>query len=137
MTITYQQVADRTDIAIPDHLEAQAAVPTAVNGWRQGDVLVRREDHTPTGRGIPLSGKGHKVVEGDADRNSHVLNGDGTFHPGTYVNRTLDYGLLVVPADGLAVLTHTDEHGSVAFSEGTYRVWGQASYEEELRRAAD
>jgi hypothetical protein len=137
MTITHEVVAARTGIAIPPHLEAQAQVPVAVNGWRQGDVLVRREHHAPKGQGVPISGEGYKVVQGDADRNSHVLNGDGTFHPGSYRNATLDYGLLVVPDNGEAVLTHTGEHGSVAFGAGTWRVWGQASREDEIRRAAD
>jgi hypothetical protein len=139
--ITHAEVADRTGLAIPAHLVAQAEVPTASNGWRQGDVMVRREEHVPQGTGIPLTEAGHKVVAGDADRNSHILNGDGRFHPGTYRNRTLDYGLLVVPAGGTAVLTHSGEHGSVAFTGGdtgtTWRVWGQASYEQELRRTAD
>ena len=138
MTITHQLVADRTGTTIPAHLEAQAEVPVARNGWRQGDVFVRRETHaTPKTNPIMLTGAGHKVVAGDADRNSHILNGDGAFYPGTLINPTLDYGLLVVPEGGVAVLTHTGEHGSVAFAEGCYRVWGQASYEEELKRASD
>lgn len=136
MTITHAQVADRTGTTIPAHLEAQAEVPVARNGWRQGDVLVRREAITPKGPGIPLTGAGHKVVQGDADRESHILNGDGVFHPGVYKDR-FDYGLLVVPVGGVAVLTHSGEHGSVAFGPGVYRVWGQVSYESELRRACD
>lgn len=136
MNITHAEVAERTGIAIPDHLVAQAEVPIATNGWRQGDVFVRREAHDPPGASVSLAGKGHKVVAGDADRNSHVLNGDGAFYPGR-VASALDYGLLVVPDGGLAVLTHTGEHGSVAFGAGSWRVWGQASYEDELRRVAD
>ena len=142
MTITHQTVAERTGITIPPHLEAQAAVPVAKNGWRQGDVMVMRHTATPNGVGVPLTGTGHKVVAGEADRNSHILNGDGTFHPGRY-RSDMDYGLLVVPnptdncPNPLAVLTHTAEHGSVAFGPGSWRVWGQASHETELRRAAD
>lgn len=139
--LTYAVVADRTGIAVPEHLVAQAEVPVAVSGWRQGDVMVRCEAHAPKGEGVSLAGAGHKVIAGDADRNSHVLNGDGRFHPGAYRSETLDYGLLVVPAGGTAVLTHTGEHGSVAFAGGaegtTWRVWGQVSYEAELVRAAD
>lgn len=139
MTITYQHVAERTGIAIPDHLIAQAEVPTAANGWRQGDVFVMRWDLSTFERPNPISliGTGHKVVAGEADRNSHVLNGDGTFYRCQPVDRVADYGILEVPAGGVAVLTHTGEHGSVAFGEGVYRVWGQVSYETELRRAAD
>lgn len=134
--ITHAEVADRTGTTIPPHLEAQAAVPVITTGWRQGDVYVARHQAGPKGDGIPLTGSGHKVVAGEADRNSHILNGDGTFHPGRYRSQ-VDYGLLVVPDGGLAVLTHTGEHGSVAFGPGTWRVWGQASHEAELRRAAD
>lgn len=138
ITLTHKIVAERTNTTIPPHLEAQAEVPVATNGWRQGDVFVRRETHpTPKAAPIALTGTGHKVVAGDADRNSHILNGDGAFYPGALVNPTLDYGLLIVPEGGVAVLTHTGEHGSVAFGEGCWRVWGQASYEAELRRAAD
>lgn len=135
-TVTYAEVADRTGTTIPDHLLAQAEVPVARNGWRQGDVMVRREAITPKGKPITLDGAGHKVVAGEADRNSHVLNGDGHFYPGAYKDE-FDYGVLVVPAGGLAVLTHTDEHGSIAFPEGTWRVWAQVSHEQELRKAAD
>lgn len=136
MTITHGEVAARTGTLIPPHLVAQAEVPTATKGWRQGDVYVARGGTVPVGEGIPITGAGHKVVAGDADRNSHILNGDGVFHPAA-ANALADYGVLVVPNGGLAVLTHTGEHGSVAFPEGTWRVWGQLSYEAELRRAAD
>ena len=135
-TITHQTVAERTGITIPPHLEAQAAVPVATTGWRQGDVMVMRHTAAPQGAGVPLTGRGHQVVAGEADRNSHILNGDGTFHPGRY-RTDFDYGLLVVPQGGTAVLTHTAEHGSIAFGAGTWRVWGQVSHEQEMRRAAD
>lgn len=135
-TLTHQTIADRTGVTIPPHLEAHAAVPVATTGWRQGDVMVMRHTAAPQGDGVTLTGAGYKVVQGEADRNSHILNGDGTFHPGVYRSE-LDYGLLVVPKGGIAALTHTAEHGSVAFGEGTWRVWGQASHEDEIRRAAD
>ena len=139
MNTTYAAVADRTGIAIPAHLEAQAAIPIAATFWRQGDLYIRR--HVPSGApaspGIDLAGRGHSVVKGEADRNSHVLNGTGTFHPGPVVDRLADYGLLVVPEGGEVVLTHTGEHGSVAFHVGAWRIWSQVSHEAELRRATD
>lgn len=142
MTITQFEAAERVGVSIPPHLEAQAEVPVAVNGWRQGDVLVMRHTAGPVGDGVPLPGAGYKVVQGEADRNSHILNGDGVFYPGRYRSE-FDYGLLVVPQPSqecpapLAVLTHTDEHGSVGFGPGSWRVWAQVSFEAEIRRAAD
>ena len=137
MTITHAEVAARTGTTIPPHLIAQAEVPVVERGWRQGDVYVKRITPLVTrGPGISLTGAGHKVVAGDADRNSHILNGDGAFFPAPS-GSLADYGTLVVPEGGLAVLTHTGEHGSVAFGPGCWRVWGQASHEDELRRAAD
>ena len=128
--ITHQEVAERTGTEIPPHLIAQAEVPVATN-WRQGDVYVMKHAAGPKGTGIDIS-----------DRNSHILNGDGMFYPGQYRDR-FDFGLLLVPAatdenpTPLAVLTHTDEHGSVAFGPGSYRVFGQVSHEQELQRAVD
>jgi hypothetical protein len=137
-TTTYSDVALRTGTTIPHHLEAQATIPVATRFWRQGDLYIRRTSApTPAGTPIHLTGTGHKVVQGEADRNSHILNGDGTFHPGVVLNRLTDYGMLVVPDGGLAVLTHTAEHGSIAFGPGKWRIWGQLSHEAELRRAAD
>ena len=93
--ITHQEVAERTGTEIPPHLIAQAEVPVATN-WRQGDVYVMKPAAGPKGTGIDISqGAGHKVVAGEADRNSHILNGDGMFYPGTYRDR-FDFGLLLV-----------------------------------------
>ena len=136
---TNQTIAERTNTTIPEHLEAQATPPIATKGWRQGDVYAMRRDdlNTPKAGGIPLAGQGHKVVSGDADRNSHILNGDGLFYRCSPVDQLLDYGLLVVPDNGVCYLTHTDEHGSVGFGPGVWRLFGQVEYGEELRRAAD
>ena len=144
---TYQQVADRTATTVPPHLQAEMTVPI-VNlsddkpAARQGDVMiVPHATPFPTGpiNGKPktLTGTGFKVVQGDADRNSHILNGDGTFTPCQPVSRVADYGILDVPEGGVCYLTHTDEHGSIGFGPGQWRVYGQVSYEQELRRAAD
>ena len=85
--ITHQEVAERTGTEIPPHLIAQAEVPVATN-WRQGDVYVMKHAAGPKGTGIDISqGAGHKVVAGEADRNSHILNGDGMFYPGQYRRR--------------------------------------------------
>lgn len=136
MTTTYQDITERTGIAIPPHLEVQATPPVISTGWRQGDVYIRSEDHEPKGDGLSIAA-GIRVVQGDADRNSHVLIGDGLWHPGSYRDAVLDYGLLVVPDGGEAWLQHTGEHGAVCIPEGTWRLWGQRSHEAEISRAAD
>lgn len=141
---TYQQVAERTATTVPPHLEAQMTVPVVEQpkAARQGDVMVVPHaapfpTGTMSGTAITLTGTGHKVVQGDADRNSHILNGEGTFTTCQPVSRVADYGILTVPTGGVAYLTHTDEHGSIGFGEGEWRVYGQVSHEQELRRAAD
>lgn len=136
--ITYQTLADRTDTAVPAHLDQQATPPVVTLGGRQGDVYVTATQ-APAPRGArPINiATGHKVVEGDADRNSHILIGDGHFTPGTVTDRLVDYGLLEVPDGGVAHLIHTSEHGAIGFAPGRYRVFGQRSFETELRRAAD
>jgi hypothetical protein len=128
---TYAEVASRTLTMIPDHLVAQAEIPNASEGGgRQGDVIVVPAPKlVPRGTGLTIAAAGVKVVPGDPDRNSHILSGDGLFYGGHYVDEVLDYGLLVVPAGGEAVLTHTGEHGSIAFGEGVYRVFGQLDYQ--------
>ena len=148
---TYATIAERTNTTIPPHLEAQAAIPVVNTtdtkpAARQGDVIVAAThlfDNVthPTGAGTSLTGAGHKVVEGDADRNSHILNGDGAFYPGVWRtgdNATVtDYGVLVVPDNGVTFLTHTEEHGSIGFGPGVWVVLGQLEHGETLRRAAD
>jgi len=156
--LTFAEAAERVGVQIPPHLEAQAEVPvisaTAERpGHRQGDVIVVSVDglrrigrwtdpdglaNTIRRKGLPLGGRGYKVVEGDAERNAHILQSDSgaIFVPGDVTSR-FDYGLLSVPSGGLAVLTHTGEHGSVAFSEGDWVVYGQVAYGAELARVAD
>ena len=142
--LTYGEVAEVTKTDIPAHLEAQATPPLITKAARQGDVNVRRiADHESVSarsgelKTYDLSIREYKVVQGDADRNSQILSGAGTFTPGVVTHDVADYGLLEVPEGGVAYLTHTSEHGTLAFAPGRYRVLGQLSQEEEIRRAAD
>lgn len=166
--VTYREIAERTETSVPLHLETEASPPVKrqlaeIYGdddapvGRQGDVYVTPlggtfTDHRSNpseqvsfpsgpveGERIDLVGRGHQVVRGDADRNAHILQGNGcVFVPCAPVDVTLDYGVLLVPEGAVAYLTHTDEHGSIGFAEGQWRVHGQASFEGELiARAAD
>lgn len=142
-TITYEEVAIRTATNIPAHLNAQAEIPLAAPDApnRQGDVYIMQDGpYDLKGEGISLDGQGYKVVRGEAERNSHILNDGGQgcrFYPGVQREPVLDYGVLDVPEGAEAVLTHTAEHGSIRFGHGQYRVWGQAAFREEMKRAAD
>lgn len=135
---TYQTLAKHTGTRVPAHLDEQATPPVVTRGARQGDVYVTATQAPAPRDARPVEiATGYKVVEGDADRNSHILIGDGTFTPGAVTERLVDYGLLEVPDGGVAHLIHTSEHGAIGFAPGRYRVFGQRSYETELRRAAD
>ena len=105
MLATYREIAERTDTTVPPHLEESLSPPVKnqINDirtdedapvGRQGDVYVvpfdaafvdhrsgsatavRFPGGTVEGERIDLSGRGHQVVRGDADRNAHILQGD-------------------------------------------------------------
>ena len=126
-TTTYAVIAARTNTAIPDHLVAHATPPTLTPGnpGIQGDVMIIPSDTTPPGVGQPITGEGVNVVQGDVGRNRHILNGDGSWHPGPTLDPDRDYGVLVVPGGGAAFLTHTGEHGSIGIPQGSWRLLGQ------------
>lgn len=126
MITTYQTIATRTSTQVPDHLIAQAAPPVLATGTLgiQGDVMITPTT-APHDVGQSIAGEGVNVVRGDIGRNRHILNGDGTWHPGSTLDRDRDYGTLVVPDGGVAYLTHTGEHGSIGIPEGPWRLLGQ------------
>ena len=57
-----------------------------------------------------------------------LFGGTFLFYPGSYRDEVRDYGYLEVPEGGEAVLTHTSEHGSIKFTEGSYRLMGQLDF---------
>ena len=136
---TYQQIADRTATAIPEHLLAQAEIPVC-RSVQQGDVWILPTTARPRGTAQPIPPAGVNVVQGDIGRNRHILSADPDsgvmWTPGPVTDPDRDYGHLLVPAGRTAVLTHTGEHGSVAVPEGTYRVLGQLDPQTH-RRVAD
>jgi hypothetical protein len=126
---TYADIATRTGTAIPEHLIAQAEIPVLPRVI-QGDVMITPHQPAP-GQYRPahdVPPEGINVVQGDIGRNRHILSpgldSTITWTPGIVADPDRDYGLLTV-IHGIAVLTHSAEHGSVAVPEGTYRVLGQ------------
>ena len=136
---TYADAAEATATQVPPHLEAAARIPEATPTLnQQGDVYFAPHDGPlPDTAPVDLASGPVKVVQGDADRNSHILAGRGVWYPGTVTDELADYGLLVVSGGGAVALTHTEQHGAILVPAGVWRFWGQVSYEAELRRAAD
>lgn len=124
---TYEDIATRTRTAIPEHLIAQAEIPV-LSRVIQGDVMIAPTTQPAPGTPAEVAPVGVNVVRGDVGRNRHILSpgldSRILWAPGTVTDPDRDYGHLTV-VEGIAVLTHTGEHGSVAVPEGTYRVLGQ------------
>ena len=94
---TYQTLAKHTGTRVPAHLDEQATPPVVTRGARQGDVYVTATQAPAPRDARPVEiATGYKVVEGDADRNSHILIGDGTFTPGAVTERLVDYATINV-----------------------------------------
>ena len=97
--------------------------------WRQGDVFIAPIPN------IPKSAKlrpGGVLVEGEATGHSHRVANGRTAE----VLQDGDQLFLRVLAD-TATIIH-QEHGPIALSRGTYRVWGQREYSPEaIRRVLD
>ena len=144
MNVTYKEALDRHDVSIPDHLEAQAAIPVLSGPQAQGDVLVTPMRPGKTaGETVDVPRSGIQVVRGEATANTHWLdnaNPDGppcrwTAKTASPTDPTL--GVLVVPEGQTALLTHTDEHGSNGIAPGCYRIGRQVEFADELRLVQD
>ena len=144
MTITLTQALDRHQISVADDLLADIEVPVLTGPQRQGDILI-----TPRGpagkaelaRFTPVPAEGVAVVRGEATGNTHLLDalaGVVMWAPNPASSPTdLTLGILHVPAGGVALLIHTDEHGANAVGPGTYRLAGKREMADEIRRVAD
>ena len=142
-TLTSADVENLTGIAIPPHLDAQAAIPVLKRDVpnEQGDVLIwlRPNGFPGLETGQPMDGEGGvKVVEGEADRNSHILNSTGpesTFARATPTSQ-FDYGVLTVAEGETVLLTHTGEHYASQIPSGVWLLRGQKDAAT-MRRVAD
>lgn len=137
MTTTYARALAAHDIAIPEHLVADAEVPVLRVLQFQGDLAIVPSKPSAK-RGKPIPAAGIQVVRGEATSNTHWLDsasGECLWAPIT--GRGADLGVLTVPAGGCAVLTHTEEHGANAIGEGTYTIRRQRQQADEIRLVAD
>ena len=140
-TLTYSTTLGKHDVDIPDGLLAEAEVPVLTGPQRQGDVGIWPTGRTPTGDRQPVPPAGIAVVRGETSTggNSHILD---AYYGDVYWTEMSDrdgllLGIVEVPDGSVAVLTHTDEHGSNAIGPGVYELTGKREQADIVRRVAD
>ena len=140
-TLTYADTLGKHDIDIPENLVAQAEVPVLTGPQRQGDVSIWPTTITPSGVSVPVPPEGIAVVRGETSTgsNSHILD---AYYGDVYWTEMSDrdgllLGIVEVPDGSVAVLTHTDEHGSNAIGPGRYELTGKREQADIVRRVAD
>ena len=141
----YAEALARHDITIPAHLEAQAEIPVLTGVQVQGDVIITpRRGGKSAHEAIAVPASGVQVVRGEATRNTHWLdNANVDAAPCLWVaipaggQDGLTLGLLDVPEGQVALLTHTDEHGSNAIGPGSYRIGRQQQQAEHIEMVRD
>lgn len=119
-----------------DHLDKQAAIPTASRLAFQGDVAIIRTNRATASK-TPISATGYPVVQGEAGGNTHALFGTGFFTPTSgATTRNLSLGTLTVPEGEQVLLSHP-EHGGLLIDPGTYQMRRQREQADEIRVLAD
>lgn len=145
MTITYADTLGKHDITIPPDLIAAAEVPVLTAPQTQGDVGIWPVDpgRFDATKAATVPADGIAVVRGESTTgaNSHILDaylGDVWWraHTATQPGDVL-LGVLQVPEGSVAMLTHTDEHGSNGIGPGTYELTGKREQADIVRRVAD
>jgi len=118
--LTYAEALDVHQIAVPDHLVAQAEVPVLAGTQRQGDLLIRPTTMPAT---TPVPRSGVQLVVGEETGNTHWLDGPGVCfdrRDGGRADPLL--GVVTVPDGRVGYVTHTDEHGANAVAPGSYEI---------------
>ena len=138
ITAMYSEMFRTHQITPPQHIALEEHIPLAARFWAQGDVYMRREMGLCPRQAEGIPAQSIKIVQGDADHNAHIFTcTGGLWYPGSYPHDVADYGVAVVPDGEYGYLLHTGEHGIIALTSGTWRFWGQVSYEKTLRRITD
>jgi hypothetical protein len=116
-TITHAHTRKALGLSL-DRLEfPDDFVPVIANDARQGDVLVRRVDRAPAGL-TAVGRKGVTIVQGDNAHILHALDVSTTVRFAPVEDRYI-VGIATVEG-GNAYLTHTEEHGSMELTPGTW-----------------
>lgn len=134
---TYGDVLGTHGVEIPEHLEAQAAIPVLTGLQVQGDVAIIPMRPSAK-KGQPVPPAGIAVVRGESGGNTHLLVSEGAvaWAPVTGRALDLDLGVVDVPEGATAFMLHP-EHGCNAMGPGSYLIRRQREQADELRMVAD
>lgn len=118
---TFSRLRFRREAEDGQKQQGKAAVNRVV--YRQGDILLIKQDHLPADA-EPQESKPHRIVlaYGEATGHAHAI---GTEFAKSYVVA----GETFVDAKAGAVLVH-EEHGQIRLEPGVYRVVRQREYAE-------
>lgn len=147
MTITFAETLGKHHVEIPADLIASAEVPVITGPQRQGDVGIFPRPALGQAEKAGLTevapgSEGVIVVRGEsAGGNAHILDayqGPIFWSPATTSDPgSVLLGILHVPEGSVAILTHTEEHGSNGIGAGTYRVTGKRTQADVIERVRD
>ncbi len=139
MSITLNEVLDRTGMTVLDHLDREVSVPVNTGLQCQGDVAILPAAGARFAATTAVPKAGYPVVRGESGGNTHSLHGDGSvfFDPAEQVDaRALRLGVLSVPDGSTAYLIHP-EHGAMGIGPGTYELRRQREQADEIALVAD
>lgn len=119
-TITHAAASKALGLS-PDRLEfPDEFVPVASGITRQGDVLPRRIDALPSGvDAVPVGREGVAIVQGDNAHILHAFDAAASVRFAPVRDNRYVVGYAVVDG-GDALLTHTEEHGSMELTPGVW-----------------
>jgi hypothetical protein len=137
---TLDRVMGSHQVAIPEHLEAQAEIPLISDRpQRQGDVYVIPQRPGIIDGAEPVPAEGVPVVRSEAGGNTHLLVAEGfvSWKPQVGIRSDLAaQGTLVVDQGSSAYLIHP-EHGATGMGPGHYTIRRQREQADEIRIVAD
>lgn len=142
--LTFADTLGKHHIGVPAGVIADAPVPVLTAPQRQGDVGIWPIADAKSRDGFAeIPADGLAVVRGESSTggNAHIL--DSYYGPSYWksckpeASADVQLGVLYVPTGSVAMLSHTDEHGTQGIGAGTYLFTGKREQVDEIRRVAD
>lgn len=118
-----------------DDLDEALSIPLHHGMQRQGDVLILPAKAKTDKRYWPLPEEGLAVIQGEADRNTHLLIGQGVTYAPNRANNLLICSISV-PEGSTGYLIHP-EHTAIGIAPGHYQIRRQREFFDEERHVVD